>query len=140
MKVGDVLEDFLRFGECFVDVVEVVEDDLPVAVEMVEGFVGMEDGSVAFVEVADELDGVGDDGAGVPAEEVGDGEADGAPQGGAAEMSEAVVHEKGGSLVREYQNSAGKVGSVLVEDVFCGILKEGVHLKEYVFRGNIVNL
>ena len=86
---------------------------------MVEGFVDARTLDKAFVELADEQDGVGDLQRRVAAEEVADGDIGGTPDGVPCQTGEVLVEEQRGAFVGKHHRHARQVGAVSLEQIFC---------------------
>ena len=118
VEVAQVGKDLVGVGHALVDIVEVGEQHLAPAVEMVERLVDAAHLGEALVKVADELDGVGNLTGGVLAEQLADGDIRRAPEGGVGQTGQVVVKEKRGALVGKDHGDARQVGAVLAEDIF----------------------
>ena len=122
VEVFYVGEHFLCVGEVFVDVVEVFEQNLAPAVELVEGFASSRDVVIDLVEVANEFDGVGHGKRALLSEKVADGGVGRAPDGLSGLLREVLVEEERGSLVGEYDGGLREVRSVFCKDVLGDVL------------------
>ena len=125
-EVGDVVElvdvaqvgkHAVGVGHVLVDVIEIAEQQLPPAVELVQrlGRAGLK--TERLVEIADLLDGVGYLKRGLLAEQFADGDIRGAPQGLACLTGQVLVEKQRGTLVGKYNGHARQIGAVLVDDI-----------------------
>ena len=124
VDVAQVGEDLVGRAHVLVEIVEVGEQQLAPAVEVVEGLVDARAGGEGLVELTDEQDGVGNLQLRVAAEEVADGDVGGAPEGLTSEAGEVLVEEERGTLVGEDDGHAGEVGAISGEQVGCYVFEE----------------
>ena len=124
MDVAQVGEDLIGWSHVLVEIVEVGEQQLSPAVEVVEGLVDACAVGEALIEFADELDGVGHLQCGVAAEEFADRDIGRTPQGLPCETGQVLVEEQRGTLVREDDGDTGEVGAELREEFFCYMFEE----------------
>ena len=111
----------------FIEVVEVGQEQLSPAVEVVEALVDARTLGEALVELADQQDGVGHLEARVTTEEVADGDIGGTPHGATCQTGEVLVEEERGALVGEHDGYAREVGTISVEQIFCDGFEKAFH-------------
>ena len=127
VDVTQVGEDAVGRTHVLVEVVEVGEQQLAPAIEVVERLVDARASGEALVEFADEQDGVGDLEFGVAAEEVADGDIGGTPQRTACQTGKVVVEEQRGTFVGEDYGDTGEVGAEAGEEVRGDVFKKRRH-------------
>ena len=127
VQVGDVGQHLVGIGHLLVDVVEVGQQQLSPAIEMIQRLVDTRHRRERLVQLAHQLDGVGHTTFGILAEQVADGGVGGAPDGLASLAHQVLIEEQRGALVGEDDGEARQVGAVLAEDVLSHIFQEGLH-------------
>ena len=127
VEIAQVGENLSRRCHVLVDIVEVAEQQLAPAEEVVDGLLVAGDARVDLMEVADELDVVGHLQLAVTAEEVADGDVGGRPQGTASLACQGVVEEERGALVGKDDGQPLQVGAVLLQDIVGYVFEEGGH-------------
>ena len=117
VDVAQIGEDAVGIGHVLVDVVEVRQQQLAPAVELVQRLLHARTLAERLVQVAHQLDGVGHHQVRLLAEEVADGDVGRAPEGLAGQPRQVLVQKQRGTLVGEYHGDARQVGAVLADDV-----------------------
>ena len=117
VNVAHVGKDTLGRRHVLVDIVEVAQQQLSPAVEVVEGLVDACTFHKTTVQVADEFDGVGHGEVGMTAEEVADRDIGRTPQGLCCETGQMLVEEERGTLVGENHSHPGEIGAETVKQV-----------------------
>ena len=127
VDVAQVAEHVVSHRHILIDVVEIADEQLSPAVEMVECLVDSRDGDERAVEFADQSDGVAHGETGMLAEEVADGDVRRTPDGVSRKACQCLVEEERGALVGEHYGNAAQVVTVFPDDVFCDYFEECFH-------------
>ena len=101
VDVAEIGEDTFGGGHILVDVVEVGEQQLPPAVEVVERLVVARTGGEAAMQVAHQFDGVCNLAVAMAAEQFTDGDVGRTPYRTSSQTCQVLVEEERGTLVRE---------------------------------------
>ena len=125
--VAQVGKQFVGIDQVLVDVVEVGNEQLPPAVEVVNGLVEAGDGRICLMQVADQFDRVGQLKSGVADKQVGDGHVGRRPDRLPCKASQGIVEEERRPLVWKDDGGTRQVGSKFSENIFCGMFEERCH-------------
>ena len=138
VDVAQVSKDTVCRTHILVEVVEVGEQQLPPAIEVVECLVDACATGKTLMEFADEQDGVGHLKPGVAAEKIADGDISRTPQWTFCLMGKVVVEEQRGTLVREDDGDTGEVGAKAGEEVGGDVFEKRKHI--YFFNNELNEL
>ena len=127
MQVGDVGQHLVGICQLLVDVVEIGQQQLSPAIEMIQRLVDARHRCERLVQLANQLDGVGHTPLGEFAEQVADGGIGRAPDGLAGQAHQVLVEEERGTLVGKDDGEVRQVGAVFAEDILSHIFQEGLH-------------
>ena len=127
VDIAEMGKHLVGRGHILVDVVEVGDEQLAPAIEVVEGLVETGNLNVGAIKVADKFDGVGNTSAGVTAEQVADGDIGGRPEGFSGQAGQGVVEKQRGSLVWKNDGRVGQVVAILFENVLSYVFKKCLH-------------
>ena len=132
MDVLQVAEHIAGRSHILVDVVEVADEQLSPAIEVVERLVAgvgrVGDALEGLEQEADKPDGVADGKGRVLAEEVADGDIGRTPDGFAGNTGKGIVEEKRCALVGEDDGDAVELGAIATDDVGGYMFEKSLHL------------
>ena len=124
VKVSQIGKDAAGVGHVLVEVVEISQQQLSPAIEVVERLVDAGHLDKAAVQLADQAYGIGYGHVGMVTEQVADGDIGGTPDGASGLTGQVVVQEKRCTLVGEHHSHTCQMVSVLAQDVCCHIFQE----------------
>ena len=124
VNVAQIGKHLVGISHVLVDVIKVGQQQLPPSIEMVECLVYACYRCEDSMQVADELDGVGNRKGAVLAEEVADGDIAGAPYGFVNQSCQLLVHEQRCTLVGEHNSHPRQICAELVDDVLCDVCQK----------------
>ena len=117
MDVAQVGKYTVGVCQVLVDIVEIADEQLSPAVELVERLVGTRLLTKRLVEVANQLDGVGYLPITLLTKEFADGDIGRTPQRALGDAGQLFVEEQRGSFVRKYNSRTREVGAVFPDNI-----------------------
>ena len=121
VDVAQVGKHTVGIGHVLVDIVEVADEQLAPAIELIERLVAVGLEAERLVKVAHQFDGIGHLQFALLAKQVADGDVGRTPQGFLRDACQMMVEEQRGTLVGEHDSGTRKVGAVLADNIFCNV-------------------